>query len=155
MKVNIGPYEDNRKIEIEYHPYDTWNLDDTLARIILPGLIQLKETNHGFPHVTRSRLEKHNIHSMPSEIDSATEEAWEWVQNEMIWAFSEVIEPLESKFRSGETDFLHIPLKHGGYELKEGPNHTYKVDKEGLEKHTQRVKDGLLLFGLFFRNLWD
>jgi hypothetical protein len=29
------------------------------------------------------------------------------------------------------------------------------VDKEGLEKHQDRVDNGLRLFGKYYENLWD
>ena len=40
-----------RKIEVRIDKYDTWNMDNTLAHIILPMLKQLKETKHGSPLV--------------------------------------------------------------------------------------------------------
>ena len=38
MKVYIGPNKDDeaQKIEVEKQNYDTWSMEDTLARIILP-----------------------------------------------------------------------------------------------------------------------
>ena len=36
-----------RKIKVRIDPYDTWNMDRTLAVIILPMLKQLKQTKHG------------------------------------------------------------------------------------------------------------
>ena len=50
MKIEIGPYPDDdseRKIDVQLDKFDTWNMDDTLAHIILPMLKQLKETKHG------------------------------------------------------------------------------------------------------------
>ena len=41
----------NRKIKIRIDKYDTWNMDHTLALIILPMLKQLKQRNHGFSYV--------------------------------------------------------------------------------------------------------
>jgi hypothetical protein len=41
MKVYIGPYKktsDERKIDVRIDKYDTWNMDSTLAYIILPML---------------------------------------------------------------------------------------------------------------------
>ena len=52
MKVNIENYTDDGEdqvVEVQIDPWDTWNMDHTLAHIILPMLIQLKETKHGYP----------------------------------------------------------------------------------------------------------
>jgi len=54
MKAIIGPYpdDDTKRVEtILLDPYDTWNMDHTLALIIVPMLKQLKATKHGAPCV--------------------------------------------------------------------------------------------------------
>ena len=51
MKVHLGPYRTNRKIEIRIDKYDVWGLDHTLALIIHPALVLLKEQKHGDPQV--------------------------------------------------------------------------------------------------------
>ena len=43
MKVFIGPYpegDETRKVEIEVHPYDSWNVDTTLSPIIFAVLTE-------------------------------------------------------------------------------------------------------------------
>ena len=40
-----------RKVKIRIDNYDTWNMDSTLALIIVPMLKQLRETKHGAPMV--------------------------------------------------------------------------------------------------------
>jgi hypothetical protein len=62
--------------------WDTWNLDVTLAKIILPCLKQLKETNHGVPDVEDS--------DVPHELRESRDlwfMRWDWVLGEMIWTF--------------------------------------------------------------------
>jgi hypothetical protein len=55
MKVELGPYpsindlEKERVIKIEIEKFDTWNLDHTLALIILPCLQQFRKQDIGFP----------------------------------------------------------------------------------------------------------
>jgi hypothetical protein len=38
-------------VKVRIDRWDTWSMDDTLAPIILPMLVQLKETKHGAPIV--------------------------------------------------------------------------------------------------------
>ena len=55
MKINIGKYptsgKTKRKIAIKIEPFDTWNMDHTLALIIHPMLIQLREATTAAPFV--------------------------------------------------------------------------------------------------------
>ena len=86
MKVKIGKYPTHRfyhnwlynwfgyspsqSVKVKIHNYDTWSMDDTLAPIILPMLVQLKETTHGHPA-------------------DLTEQEWDEILDEMIWAFEQ------------------------------------------------------------------
>ena len=52
MKINIGePKKDKSADTIHIDNFDCWSLDYTLARIIHPALIRLKETKHGYPEL--------------------------------------------------------------------------------------------------------
>jgi hypothetical protein len=77
MKIDLPPYEerDSAGVQIVIHKWDTWNMDHTLALIIHPMLIQLKETKHGYPN-------------------GLTEESWDAILDEMIWAFGEKIKDI-------------------------------------------------------------
>ena len=52
MKISIGKYPKNGKQRksIKIDPWDTWNMDHTLAEIILPMLKQLRKTQLGAPY---------------------------------------------------------------------------------------------------------
>jgi hypothetical protein len=68
-----------RKVEIRIDPYDTWELYHTLALIIHPALIQLRDTNHGCGNIA------------PEDCPSMSEEdRWNWFMDEIIWAFGEI-----------------------------------------------------------------
>ena len=59
MKVNIRKYNkgnSNRKIDVKVENFDTWSLDHTLASIILPALIQLKNNKQGVPGEFTNRV---------------------------------------------------------------------------------------------------
>lgn len=164
MKVNIGPYRKNRRIDIRIDPYDTWSMDDTLARIILPMLKQLKNTQHGSPMMT--------AHTQTSEGSSqfcfpfyaeGDEDAWdrghkEWeeVLDKMIWSFEQIITDWEQQFESGTHDTFFEKVEGTDYSImKHGPNHTYKYDYKGSAKHVESMQEGFELFGKYYRNLWD
>ena len=59
MKVNFrnfnkGPKE--RKVEVKVERWDTFSMDHTAALIILPLLLQLRDTKHGVPSEFVSRV---------------------------------------------------------------------------------------------------
>ena len=168
MKVTIGPYKDDdnpRKEEIVIHDYDTWNMDHTLALIILPMLKQLKDTKHGAPNVDSEDVPlelamPHGWYEEKYKVDGETDpnffKRWDYVMDEMIWAFEQILDDdSEQQFYSGESDIYWEKLENGFSEMKRGPYDTFQVDREGLEKHNRRIEKGLTLFGKYYRSLWD
>ena len=146
-----------RVVKVRIDPYDTYNMDTTLSLIILPMLKQLKKTQHGSPNVDPKDVPKHlRPKKKPSHtngyVDDTHHERWEWVLDEMIWAF-EQNQPdcdWESQFYSGVSDWQ---FTNG--EMVKGPNHTHEIDMEGLKAHTERMQNGMILFGKYYRALWD
>lgn len=90
-----------RKDKIRIDNYDTWNLDQTLAKIILPCLIQLKNTKHGSPQMEESDIpdeQKHlDIHAR-----------WDWAMDEMIFAFTCINNPDKDIFEFNENEYKRI-----------------------------------------------
>jgi hypothetical protein len=139
-----------RKVKVKYHNYDTWSLDNTLALIILPGLKQLKAVNQGYPSVHPDDLPTVCLK------DAEGSEQWDWVMDEMIWAFNEIANdyPGENNFHLGTVDMV---WKKDGefYTMEKGPNHTFSVDIDRRKKYDARIDRGLALFGKYYRSLWD
>ena len=149
--------------------WDTWNMDATLSMIILPMLKQLQSSKHGAPFVDDEDVpEEIRSTSAPAkenewDTDGNHFKRWDWVLNELIWTF-EQLHPdsdWESKYHSGDSDLRSVPHawddngKPTLYSLEEGPNHTFKVDYEGQALHEARIKRGLIMFGKYYRGLWD
>ena len=62
----------------------------------------------------------------------------------------------EDEFTSGKWDMQMSDLdKPGKVEMTEGPEHTYQVDKEGMQKYRDRVENGYRLFGKYYDHLWE
>ena len=131
MKIYIGPYvkgdNTNRKINIKIHNYDTWNIDHTLALIIHPMLIQLKETNHAYQLVDDEDVPD-NLKSSAAppkknewDLDSNATFRWDWVMDELIWTFANIL----------DENIVETP------------------------EDIIRQKNGLRLFGKYYRGLWD
>jgi len=181
MKAYIGPDGAEDAI-IEIDDYDTWNADVTLAAIIIPVLKKLKEVQQSRPLVDNEDVPEHLQHdNLPRcmnlqkdmlgdrEYDDLVWEKldarWEWVLDEMIWAFSQKLIDWEQQYYSGKVDYRRIPVDEKGnkveeseasfFSLEETEKSTFSVDWEKWEAHKKRMTHGFYLFGKYFENLWD
>lgn len=143
--------------------WDTWNMETTLSTIILPMLKQLDVSKHGAPFVDDQDVPPHLTKAAgfpgedPYDVDSNHFKRWDWVLGEMIWAF-EQIQPdydWESLYETGKPDYQFIKRDDGCSEMVPGPRHTYKVNREGMRVHQDRIDRGLQLFGKYYQALWD
>ena len=187
MKIDIPSYEerDQAGMQITIHKWDTWNMDHTLALIILPMLKQLKGEKHGAPHVDDEDVPeklrmpenwKEDRYNVNGETDTHFFDRWEYVMNEMIFAFEnkvddswedrffndgeETIEKSTIEFKGvGPCQLRLFPDEDGSmedYELYEWVNgRSRKFDKEGYTKYHERVSNGFRLFGKYYESLWD
>jgi len=181
-----------RDVRIRIDKYDTWNMDGTLSLIILPMLIQLQDQKHGSPFVDdedvpiylrSSNDPKWSKEDMNRDgtTDCHFHERWEYVINEMIWAFTEHSkDDWQHQYHTGESDiqWKEVPAEEVAkwreedpdmfkdidgsempveplHEMVNGPKDTSKWDKEGHMKHQARISNGLRLFGKYYEGLWS
>lgn len=121
------------KIRIDY--WDVWSMDYTLAMIIEPMLIQLKEVKHGVPG------EMFILTGVPEDVYEYSEEQfaaavglWDEIMDKMIWSFHEL---------NDDDYMMRLKAQHG-----EGWVHLVKA-------HEDRMQEGFDLFGKWYRALWD
>lgn len=146
-----------RDIKIHIDPYDTWSMDNTLALIILPMLKQLKQTKHGSPMVDDEDVPSQLRHGNKDCDDNWVHYKWDFVLNEIIWAFEQINdEDWEDQFiiERGELDFEDYPEDEGKLYKPVRWKKPYVVDREGIKRHQARIDNGLRLFGRYYRNLW-
>lgn len=128
-----------QKIKIRIDPWDTWSMDYTLAPIILPMLVQLKETKCSAPfvdnkdvpkelRVTKKQIDEYNI---KGEVDPKHFDRWDWVLNEMIYAFD----------CKANKDAVYMRFDVN--------------DRDGMAKEQERISNGFRLFGKYYESLWD
>ena len=155
----------NRKIKVHIDGYDVWSADHTLAYIIHPTLVKLREVMHGSPLVDDEDVPDYlkSTAAPPKENEYDTDDnhhdRWKWVLDEMIWAFSQILdENADSQFHTGNYDIRWEETEINGkkmYEMVHGPNNTHEFDREGYDKWNARISNGLILFGKYYRGLWD
>lgn len=151
-----------RKIKIHLDNYDTWNMNSTLSLIVVPMLKQLKETKHGAPWTDDEDVPEHlrSTAAPAKENEWDTDDnhflRWDWIMDEMIWAFEQDNNDWEEQFYSGNVDYKFVKNdKMNCSKLVGGPNHTFKIDFEGMDKHRERVANGRRLFAKYYDGLWD
>ena len=156
MKIFIGRYPSDwvmkknpkaeQKVRIKIDPWDTWNMAETLADIILPMLKQLRDDKHGSPGDMKPFKEV-SSESTQYCFDWYKEDdmkAWDlghkqWcdIMDKMIWSFEQVVD------RDREDQF---------HTKKDGKRH---FDITGYKQYYERIQEGLNLFGKYYMNLWD
>lgn len=143
-----------RKVVVKVHYYDTWNVDGTLAPVILPLLKQLRDTQHGSPFTDDEDVPEELRSSVaPAANDHSTdgnhEARWKWILDEMIWAFEQLNDPdHDDQFYTGRDELADID--NFDEQLAK-----VKCDFDGLKAHEERIRRGTTLFGKYYQGLWD
>lgn len=178
MKVNIGKYpkgEGNRKINVHIDNFDTWSFDHTLAHIIYPALLQLKEQKQGVPGDFVNDIGGEDFVEQDSfdfyketyneSFDKRCKE-WDMVLDKMIWSFEQIIkDDYSSLYHHGNPKFDWVktdkqyPNPISGkmedtYQMVDKNPDEHWYDFEGHQLHEERIQEGLELFGKYFRALW-
>ena len=138
--------------------WDTWSMDHTLALIILPMLKQLDITKHGAPFTEDDDVPEYlrSYMAQPKEHEWDTDSLhfmrWDWILAEMIWAFEQELKDDDEAqfFDDSECGDEKFPWNEAGQYISK-----IKVDRESLEAHQERKKNGFRLFGKYYQNLWD
>ena len=156
-----------RKVKIRIDKYDTWNMDDTLALIIFPMLKQLRDTKHGSPGTMPAFSQTSNSGQLcfdfytegDSDAWDKGHDQWKEILDEMIWAF-EQLQPdcdWEKQFWivQPELDLDDYPEDEGKLCTPVRWKTEGVCDYEGMKKHSDRIQNGLELFGKHFSSLWD
>jgi hypothetical protein len=148
-----------RKVRVRIDRYDTWSMDHTLAHIVVPMLKQLKATKHGSPWVDDEDVpeELKSTSALPKEdeydIDSNHHTRWEWVLDEMIWAFEQKV---RDNWEGDYYKYDHVEPNKDSTNFSEslGLKLVWE-DREGRKAHQERMSNGFRLFGKYYENLWD
>lgn len=179
MKVNLRKFpkgDAERRISVEIEHFDTWGLDHTLALIILPALIQLKNTKQGIPSELVSRIgdDMDNnycfdfIKEDEHEVFDRLCQKWDEIFDKMIWSFQQlsIDSDYDNKYHHGKAEFEWIKSEHTytdpitgktekTYQMRDKNPGSHWYDHVGHALHDERIQEGLELFGKYFRNLWD
>ena len=178
MKVNLGKFPRKsgaRKIEVEIEGHDTWSLDHSLAYIILPALIQLKENKHGVPSELADVGGEDWTDQQPFDFykeshNEAFEEGckrWDETLDKMIWSFQQLaLEDYDQQYHHGKAQYdwkktdKTFPnpvtgVDEATYQMVDKNPNEHWYDHVGHKLHEDRIQEGLDLFAKYYRSLWD
>ena len=169
MEVKIKRYKSGknngsiRKNEVKLDREDSWNADWTIAQIAHPLLKQLQGTKCGAPFVDDEDVpeELRSTSCAAKENEWDTDEnwfkRWDYVLDEIIFAMQEVANDNENEPNMYE--------KIGDIVTEENPDGTFTVVSSGVKRieemvdvntqYHERVRNGCVLFGKYFMNLWS
>lgn len=179
MKVNIRKYSKtrlNRKIDIEIEHFDTYSMDHTLALIILPMLIQLKNTKQGVPSDFVADIggepygEQDSFDFYQETHNDAFDKScqlWEETLDKMIWSFQQIVyDQYTDQYHHGKGDYDFVKSDHqfhnpitgkmeDTFQMVDKNPEEHWYDHKGHFLHEERIQEGLELFGKYYRALWD
>ena len=133
MKVNIArPGRKNKAHHVDIDDHDIWNLDYTLACIIHPALVRLKESQHGYPDLWEDGMCYHEYYTRQLHFDFIDED----VESKYLWQnWQDILDDMIYAMEIIATEKI------------------YDIDLDTYDN--ERVDRGLELFGKHFCSLWD
>ena len=134
MKFIIGPLRNNKKqkVKIKIRNCDAWNLDYTMALILLPMFKRLKKIKGGASLISDDDVpEELKSTSAPPLVDEYDVDdnyfpRYEWVLSEIIWALKQT-----------------------------QPDKLYGGHGDDYLTHEARLDNAFRLMGTYWRTFWD
>lgn len=176
MKVNIRNFRKSsqeRSINIQIDQWDTYSLDHTAALIILPLLLQLKNTQHGVPNEFAYRVGGDMddnycfdfIKDDDIEVFDKGCQRWSDTLDKMIWSFQQIaMDDYDSQYHHGQAKIYWKPIEITNpstgqveemFEMVDKNPNEHWYDYIGHRLHEEKIQEGLDLFSKHFRSLWD
>lgn len=142
-----------RQVYVHIDNYDVWNMDDTLRLIIGPMFVKLKEIKHGSGMIEDIDVPEHLRSTAvppikePWDLDDNFHRRYDWLLDEMIWAFNTDHEEVKSAF-----------YDHSAVDESAGITEQIKkikVDLEAVKAYDKRLENAYRLFGKYYQTFWD
>lgn len=144
---------------------DAWNLDGTLAPIILAGLLKFKEMKrHGVSSKFLFDLAEQGVIGQPDENSCFSDEdlekgsiEWEKTLDKMIFAFDENNDVDKKEF-DFEIDIVEGEKLENGTissDIQVSNEAEWARYREESKTYKERQQEGFELFGRYYSCLWD
>lgn len=134
--INLWLDKRDQTVLVKIDPHDAINANVTLAHIIVPLLKQLKQNQQGAPFVDVEDVPDHLMPKHPikklGDVDDTHFERWDYVLDEMIFAFEKKLE--EDSWKDEFYVWEECEDATLGYKL-------VSCDKEGIYKMQKRIQN--------------
>jgi hypothetical protein len=146
----------DRKIDyVKIDRWDYWSVDHTLSRIIAPLLKEMRANKQSYGWIDDKDVPEELRSTAPGARDGLQEWDWDhnaearynWVIDEMIWAFEVGAD------NDYESQFYDHTESNKIADLNESIK-ALKVDRAGLKAYEKRKANGYRLFGKYYESLW-
>ena len=128
------------------NPKELWNLDYTIAKFVLPRLIEFKENTISFPGY--------------GEVD--TRDKWDTALQKMITAFEYIITDEDWWIDDPRYDYsegLHVETDNNTktlhFYVDDWAKEIEKNQSAERDRRNEVIREGLELFSKYFRHLWE
>ena len=144
MKVRIGkPGRKNKAHHVDIDDHDVWNLDYTLACVIHPALVRMKEKKHGYPELWEDGMVTTHNYDRQLHFDFIDEQVendylqkkWDNILDKMTRAFGMIVHKEDWE--------------------KSWESLSWEKSREEEVKYYQTIDEGLALFAEHYHSLWD
>ena len=126
QRIRNGGFPDEHWFEFRSH----------CASWAVPRLKMFNEKKCGYPH-------------------GLTEEEWTEILNKMIWSFEHIDDDIPIKYSDDYSVEFERTENEDGTVIVSTKNKTGSIDFSDIEKHNDKVQEGLDLFAKYYMNLWD
>lgn len=142
MRVHIGPYRNNVRIErVDIRPYDTWDLFTTLALVITPALKDFRARSRSCPATEVPVEDYDDMKADEYGNDPFQDDTGKW------WSYDldrwyDILDQMIFSFEKVQTDWEEEFYDFGD------------TDMEGKAAMGERIQEGLNLFAKYYTSLW-
>ena len=152
-----------RTVKIHIDKYDVWNMNNTLAEIIVPMLKMLKDTKHGVPQMDVMNQTSNSSQGSFDFYAEGDNDAfncgvlqWEEIMDKMIFSFESMIkDDPDFWIVKPELDMTKYPEDEGKMCVPVRWHVEGKYDTKAATEHFYKVREGCELFGRYYPSLWD
>jgi len=159
MQAKIGNFKKTgqRRIHIKIDDFDTINLTETCALLILPLLLEYKETYECIPDSAMSDIsgqlcfDFYDGYEHPFDIKPVIR--WDDLLDKMIWSFYQLSTKSGIEmYQHGKISLEEKRSKDGVFYYERNTSQ-YWFDSVGYDEYVRRIQEGIDLFAKHFQEL--
>ena len=152
-----------QRIKYGFPLVEVWNFDSYMAKWALPRLKHLRISKNGYPCGVISGNDENQLRfdfykKSEQEVEDEAKAKWDIILDKIIWSF-ENLDNWPEPIKPPNYDERYRVEERGGIEGNGGLEFVSiddrKWDWAPVNKHQEKIQEGLDLFAKHYQNLWD